>query len=99
MLNKVTFDTHEIEFKHPEFNINELLSTQLKSWNTLAQLNKWIVPGLSEVEGVKVISEKLKELGVERSWHHPVFRIDNWGVYFDQSCVANTGRSATSKVF
>ena len=75
MKNQVLTSNQEVENTHPDLKISELLSAQKKSWEVLKQITEVIVPGVSELEGVKIISEKLKALGVERSWHHPVFRI------------------------
>jgi Xaa-Pro aminopeptidase len=65
----------EIEFTPPGFSLSELLNVQKKSWALLDEIAAEIEPGITEVEGVRFITQKLKDLGVSKSWHHPKFRI------------------------
>jgi Xaa-Pro aminopeptidase len=65
----------EIEFTPPGFNLDELLKVQKKSWDLLDEIAFEIEPGITEAEGVRLITQKLKDYGVEKSWHHPKFRI------------------------
>ena len=65
----------EIEFTPPGFNLAELLTVQKRSWDLLEEIAFDIQPGITEAEGVRFVTQKLKDLGVSKSWHHPKFRI------------------------
>ena len=65
----------QIEFTPPGFKLEELFKVQAKSWKALEEIALEIKPGITEAEGVRLITQKLKDLGVEKSWHHPKFRI------------------------
>lgn len=75
VMQKPIYSDPEIEKTCSGFQISELFEAQRKSWIALKELQKRIVPGVNEVQGIALARQVLQEMGAERSWHTPIVRI------------------------